>query len=140
MRRGGTTFHITAFMAAVLGVLCLPCLLAPFLISAGFSAVLLVMGTWFVPVLLALIGVSIIGFFLSYRRHKKPLPLLLAIASAAIVYDSGYIAYNQGLTYVVVAALLGAIGVDLWVRRQAECAGCTIDRSSIALKKKGILE
>ena len=101
---------------------------------------MLVIGTWFVPVLLALIGVSSIGSFLSYRRHKKPLPLLLAIASAALVYDSRYVAYNQSLTYVAVAALLGAIGVDLWVRRQTGCAGCTIDRSSITLKKKGILE
>ena len=48
-----------------------------------------------VPVLLALIAVGIIGFLLSYRRHKDALPLVLPIASAAIVYDSRYDAYSQ---------------------------------------------
>lgn len=139
MRISGTKHHIPALTAAIFGLLCLPCLLAPLLISAGLSSVLLLVGTWFVPVLLGLMGVSIVGFFLSYRRHKNPLPLVLAAASGVLVYDSRYVAYNQNLTYVAVAALLGAIGLDWWVRkRTTDCGDCTIDRNTVT-KKKGIV-
>jgi len=112
MRIFGTKHHIPALTAAIFGLLCLPCLLAPLLLSAGLSSILLLVGTWFVPVLLGLMGVSIVGFFLSYRRHKNPLPLVLAAASGVLVYDSRYIAYNESLTYVAVTALLAAIGLD----------------------------
>ena len=135
----GTKHHIPALTAAIFGLLCLPCLLAPLLISAGLSSVLLLVGTWFVPVLLGLMGVSIVGFFLSYRRHKNPLPLVLAAASGVLVYDSRYIAYNESLTYVAVTALLAAIGLDWWMRKRAtECADCTIDSNKVT-KKKGVL-
>ena len=133
----GTKHQVAALTAAVFGALCLPCILAPLLISAGLSSVLLLVGTWFVPVLLGLIGVSIIGFFLSYRRYKNPLPVALAAATGVLVYDSHYVAYNQSLTYVAVAALLGAIGLDWWVRERAtHCGDCTIDRH-IVTKTKG---
>ncbi len=138
MSHGGTKYHATAVTAAVLGLLCLPCLLAPLLIGAGFSSVLLLLGPWFVPVLLVLIGVSLVGFFISYRRHKNPLPVLLAGASAALVYWSRYVRYDQRLTYVAVAALLGAIGLDWWVRNRAVCVECAIDRSDPTVKERGI--
>ena len=75
MRHGGTKYHITALMAAVFGLLCLPCLIAPLLISAGLSSVLLLIGTWFVPVLLALIAVGIIGFSSPTAATKTRCPL-----------------------------------------------------------------
>ena len=131
--------HVTALTAAIFGLLCLPCIVAPFLISMGLSSVLLLVGTWFAPVLLGLIGVSIIGFFLSYLHHKNALPLVLAAVSGALVYDSRYVAYNQRLTYVAVAALLGSIGLDWWARRRAtDCGDCTADRNALT-KKKGIV-
>lgn len=132
----GTKQQITALTAAIFGLLCLPCLLAPLLISVGLSSVLLLVGTWFVPVLLGLIGVSIVGFFLSYRRHKNPLPLVFAAASGVLIYDSRYVAFNQSLTYVAVAVLLGAIGLDWWTRKWA--ADCAIDSDKVT-KKKGVL-
>ena len=131
--------HVTALTAAIFGLLCLPCLLTPLLISVGFSSVLLLVGTWFVPLLLGLIGASLVGFFLSYRRHRNPLPLVLAAVSGVVVYDSRYVAYNQNLTYVAVVALLSAIGSDWWVRRRApDSRGCTLDRNALT-KKKGLV-
>jgi uncharacterized membrane protein len=124
MKHGGTKYHVTTLAAAVFGLVCLPCILAPLLISAGLSSILLLVGTWFTPLLIGLIGLSLIGFFLSYRGHKNWLPLVLAAGAGVAVYDSRYVSYNQTLAYVAVVALLGAIGFDWWIRRRtANCAG-----------------
>lgn len=139
MTSSGTKYQVTALAAAVFGLLCLPCLVAPLLIAAGLSSVLLLVGTWFVPLLIGLIGVSVIGFLLSYRRHKNPLPVVLAVASGALMYDSRYVAFNQSLTYVGVAVLLAAIGLDWWIRqRTTDCGDCTLDRTTES-KGKGIV-
>lgn len=61
MNRGAATYRATAITAALLGALCLPCVLGPWLLAAGLSSVLLAIGMWFTPALLGMIGIGAAG-------------------------------------------------------------------------------
>ncbi len=118
----------TAILAIVLGVLCPLCIIAPLIITAGFGSILALVAPWFAPVLLVLVGISLIGFFLSYRTHKNPLPLMLTVIAGGLMYYGRYINYNNTLAYVGGGLLILAIGLDWWIRRNnKECEECKVN-------------
>jgi len=104
--------NAAALLAIFIGVLCPLCFIAPLLIVVGFGSVLALVAPWFAPVLLVLVGISLIGFFLSYRTHKKPLPLVLTIIAGGLMYYGRYVYYNDTSAYLGGALLIGAIGLD----------------------------
>lgn len=120
----------TAILAIILGVLCPLCLIAPLIITAGFGSVLALVAPWFAPVLLVLVSVSLIGFFLSYRTHRNPLPLILTVIAGGFMYYGRYINYNNTLAYIGGGLLIMAIGLDWWVRRNnKECVECKVNNA-----------
>lgn len=121
---------ITALLAIVVGVLCPLCLLAPFLITTGFVSILALVASWLAPVLLVLVGISFIGFYLSFRTHKNPLPLMLTVVAGSLMYYGRYINYNNTLAYIGGALLIGAIVLDWWIRKNnKECVECKVNTS-----------
>ncbi len=119
---------IPATLAIILGVLCPLCLIAPILLTAGFGSILALTAPWFAPALLILIGISLIGFFLSYRSHRNPLPLVLTLVAGGLMYYGRYINYNNALAYLGGILLIGAIGYDWWIRRNnKECLSCKVN-------------
>lgn len=125
--------HLTgvpALLAIVIGVLCPLCILAPLLLTAGLGSVLALVAPWFAPVLLLLVGISLMGFFLSYRTHKNLLPLILTIVAGGLMYYGRYINYNNIAAYLGGGLLIVAIGFDWWIRRNnKECKDCKVTYS-----------
>lgn len=110
--------------------MCLPCLLAPLLISMGLSSVLLFLGTWLTPFVLALVVISLIGFFLSYRTHKNFLPLIMAVLAGGILYYGSYVAHSQDDGYAGAGILVVAVIADYVIRRrnQKNCEECFVKK------------
>lgn len=115
MNKHASKLQSTGLLASLFALLCLPCILAPILISAGLTSVLVFFGQWFMPILLVLIGVSLVGFFLSYRTHKNILPLVLAITAGGLLYFS---INDQRLGYVGAFLLVAAVVADFIIRRR----------------------
>ncbi len=120
----------TAILAIIIGVLCPLCIIAPLIIAAGFGSILALAAPWFAPLLLVLVGISLVGFFLSYRTHKNPLPLVMTLLAGGLMYYGRYINYNNTLAYIGGGLLIIAIGLDWWIRRKnKECLECKINYS-----------
>lgn len=118
----------TGLLAGLLALVCLPCILAPLLISVGLSSILLFLGVWLAPFLLVLVGISLVGFVLSWRTHKNVLPLIIALLAGGIFYYSNFVLRNQQLGYVGAALLIAAVAVDYMIRRRhkAYCEDCVV--------------
>lgn len=134
MSKHDSKLQSTGLLAGLLALFCIPCILAPLLISVGLSSTLVFLGRWLTPALLVLLGISLIGFFLSFKMHKNILPFLLAILAGGILYYSRYVTFNQRLGYAGAALLIGAVIADYIIRRRYKtyCEEC-----EVKLKRKG---
>jgi O-antigen/teichoic acid export membrane protein len=109
--------NFTAILAIIIGVLCSSCLIAPILIAAGLGSVLFLIVPWLAPLFLLLIGISIIGFIVSYHAHKNPLPFILALLAAGLMYYGRYVSYSDTAAYLGGTVLIGAIAYDWYIRK-----------------------
>ena len=136
MGKGTIKLQNTGLLAGLFALFCLPCLAAPLLISVGLSSLLVVFGTWFTPFILLLVAVSLVGFMLSFRIHKNPLPLILAVLAGGILYYGRFVVYSTNLGYVGASLLLLAVAIDYLIRKkqQAFCEDCTIKTSKPKVK------
>lgn len=124
----------TGLLAGLFALFCLPCILAPLLISVGLSSLLVFLGKWFSPVLLGLVGISLIGFVLSFKTHKNPIPLILVLVAGGILYYSRFMVYNPILGYIGAGLLVVAVIGDYVFRKRYKtyCEDC-----KVIAKKKG---
>jgi len=127
----GKKEHLTgvpAIVAVILGVLCPLCFIVPLLIVAGFGSVLALFVPWFKPLLIISLIIAVIAFALSFRVHKNPLPLILAIFGGALLYYGGYIRFEQNLIYLGGILLIFSVGLDFWFIRQVRnCLACRVN-------------
>jgi len=128
MNKSANKLQSTGLLAGLVSLMCLPCLLAPLLIGAGLSSILVFLGNWLTPIVLALVGVSLVGFVLSFKEHKNPLALALASLSGGTLYYSQYVVYNRRLGYVGSALLIAAVIADYAIRKRhkASCKECKV--------------
>lgn len=118
---------VPALFAIIVGIFCPVCTIAPLLLTVGLGSILAIIAPWFAPVLLLLIGINLIEFFLSYRTHKNPFPLILTIVAGGLMYYGRYINYNNIAAYFGGSLLIVAIGFDWWIRRNKECLDCEVN-------------
>lgn len=120
----------TGLFAGLLGVVCLPCILAPLLISVGLSSALVFLGSWLTPFLLVLVGISLVGFILSFRMHKNVFPLLLALLAGGTFFYGRFVVNDrtQTLAYAGAAFLIIAVITDYIIckRHKAYCEDCVV--------------
>lgn len=128
MTKNVARLQSTGLLAGLFALFCLPCLLAPLLISVGLSSILVFLGKWFSPVLLGLVGISLIGFFLSFKTHKNPIPLILVLIAGGILYYSRFIVYKPTISYTGAGLLVLAVVIDYFIRRRykAVCEDCKV--------------
>ena len=137
MNKNAKKLQSAGLFAGLVSLMCLPCLLAPLLIGAGLSSILVFLGNWVTPIVLAIVGVSLVGFVLSFKEHKNPLALVLALLSGGILYYSRYVVYNRRFGYVGSAFLIAAVITDYAIRKRykASCEECKV-RPGRANEKK----
>lgn len=70
----------------------------------------------------ALVLVSLIGLVLSFRRHRRPLPLIVGILSALLILFAFHIRFNEILNYVGLFGLLSASALNILENRR--CTRC----------------
>ena len=108
-----------------LGLVCPACVPAAgaFLGSIGLSV--LASASVLKPLLVLFLAVAAIGFVLGYRKHRKPWPILGAIAGAVGLYAGRWVVFSTPLIYVGAGALLTSSIANTILRRRAKscCVG-----------------
>lgn len=119
---------IPAILAVVLGVLCPLCFIAPLLIVGGLGSTLVIIVPWFKPLLVISLTIAVIAFFLSFRLHKNPIPLVIALVGGSLMYYGGYIRFEQNLIYLGGTLLIASVSLDWWFRKKVkDCLVCKVN-------------
>jgi MerC mercury resistance protein len=125
---------IGLFLTALFSPCCFP------LFAFGASALGLgsfeLFGGWTMWIFLIMVIVSIIGFYISYQKHKCLYPLLIAIPSAILIFYGFFANSNTYFIYVGMFGILIATGVNYYRNKlHGTCDTCTIfNGKSVELK------
>lgn len=69
-----------------------------------------------------LVLVSLVGLVLSFRRHRKPLPLMAGIMSALLILYAFHIRFSEILNYIGLFGLLSSSVLNIIESRR--CTRC----------------
>jgi len=116
---------IGLFITAVFSPCCFP------LFAFGASALGLgsfeLFGGWTMWVFQIMVVISIIGFYISYQKHRCLYPLLIAIPSAGLIFYSFYLNSNISFIYIGMFGVLIATGVNYYRNKlHGNCKTCTM--------------
>ncbi|MCU0423757.1 MAG: MerC domain-containing protein [Bacteroidia bacterium] len=118
---------IGLFITAIFSPCCFP--IFAFIASAFGLGSFELFGGWTMWVFQAMVIISLIGFYISYRKYRCIYPLLIAIPSAAVIFygyhfnDSDYYTYY---IYAGMAGLLVATIVNYYRNKlHGSCVNCT---------------
>jgi hypothetical protein len=116
---------IGLFITALFSPCCFP------LFAFGASALGLgsfeLFGGWTMWVFQIMVLISVIGFYISYQKHKCLYPLLIAIPSAGLIFYGFFANSNIYLIYVGMFGILVATGVNYYrTKLHGSCDTCTI--------------
>lgn len=130
---------IGLMLTAILSPCCFP-LFGIVLTATGFGSFEL-FGGWTMWIFQALVLLSLIGIFLSYRQHKNIVPLVIGLISAGLIFYAYHIDESnnwQGLLYAGMFGLFIAAGINYYIHHKSKktsCSTCTvIDGKTVELK------
>ena len=75
-----------------------------------------------------LVGVSLVGSFISYFNHRKILPLLIGIISPGLIFFALYIRFNSVIIYAGLLGLAVAGVMNMLANRR--CKKCNLEAES----------
>ena len=130
---------IGMFFTAIFSPCCFP--LFAFAASALGLGSFELFGGWTMWIFQGMVLVSVIGFFLSYHRHKSLYPLLIAIPSTLVIFYSYYFCNNNYQVYFLYAGMFGLLIATIvnYYRNKLHngCDTCTIYNGKLVeLKSK----
>ena len=99
-------------LTALLSPCCFP--LFGFALTALGLGSFEIFGGWTMWVFQALVLVSLVGFYLSYRRHRCTYPLLVAIPSAAIIFYAYHFNNSDYWTTLLYIGMFGLLAATIW--------------------------
>jgi hypothetical protein len=128
------------FLTAILSPCCFP--LFALVASAIGLGSFEIFGGWTMWIFQAMVLVSVAGFYLSYRKHRKSYPLALAILSGLSVVYGYHFNESDHWIYFLYAGMLGLLVATGWnyqiKKRHASCINETIElRSTITCPNCG---
>lgn len=117
------------FLTAVWAAFCPICYLAPLLIGVGAGSALIFTALLGEKILIALIVVSLIGFYFSCKTHRNILPMILGIIAGGLMYYGRSIGFNLNLLYFGSFLMISAAIADIFLKRKTtdnckDCANC----------------
>lgn len=96
---------IGLFITAIFSPCCFP------FFAFGASALglgsLEVFGGWTMRIFQIMVLISIIGLYISYRKHKYLYPMLIAIPSGLLIFFTYYLSNFENPTYLIYAGMFG---------------------------------
>ena len=96
---------IGLFITAIFSPCCFP------LFAFGASALglgsLELFGGWTMWIFQIMVFISIIGIYISFRKHKCLYPLLIAIPSGVIIFFAYHLSKSENSTYLIYAGMFG---------------------------------
>lgn len=116
---------IGLFITALFSPCCFP------LFAFGASALGLgsfeLFGGWTMWVFMIMVIISIIGFYISYKKHKCLYPLIIAIPSAGLIFYGFFANSSISFIYLGMFGVLIATVVNYYRNRlHGNCKTCTI--------------
>lgn len=125
------------FITAIFSPCCFP-LFAFFGSTLGLGS-FEIFGGWTMWVFQAMVIVSIIGIYISYRRHKCLYPLLMAIPSGLVIFYGYHFNQSDYWTYFLYAGMFGLLISTIWnyrrIRIYGNCNTCvTYEGKEVELK------
>jgi predicted ferric reductase len=99
-------FPVVAYFAATLG-----------LGSFGFF------GGWTMWLFQAMVVVTILGLFISYRKHRCIYPLTVALTSGLLIFYSYHFSESTYWTYFIYIGMVGLLIATLWNYRRNKLHG-----------------
>jgi predicted ferric reductase len=120
---------IGLFLTVLVTPCCFP-LFAFVLTAFGLGSAEL-FGGWTMWIFQAFVLISLIGFFIAYRKHHSIYPLLISMPSAIVIFYSYYFINTDNWTiflYIGMFGLLVATGLNYYINQKHKitCATCTI--------------
>lgn len=117
---------IGLFLAALATPCCFP-LFGFGLAAFGLGSAEL-FGGWTEYIFEALVFISLIGTFISYRQHKNIFPLLIALVSGGLIVYAYNFNFDSKTIYTGMFGLMISAGLNYYINRKNKiaCATCTI--------------
>lgn len=117
------------FLTAIFSPCCFP--IFAFIASALGLGSFELFGGWTMWVFQAMIIISIVGFYISYRKHQCMYPLLIAIPSALSIFYGYHFNDSDYYTYFIYAGMLGLLIATIvnYYRNKLHnaCGSCTTE-------------
>jgi hypothetical protein len=115
------------FLTALFSPCCFP--LFAFAASAlGYGSSEL-FGGWAMWVFQAMVFISILGLYLSYRKHRCLYPLITAILSGLLIFYGYHINESDYWTYFIYVGMFGLLAATIWNYKRNKlhgvCGTCT---------------
>lgn len=117
---------IGLFLAAMMTPCCFP--LFAFVLSAFGLGSAELFGGWTEYVFEGLILISLIGFFVSYRKHKNIFPFLIGLISGGLIVYAYNFNFENEIIYAGMFGLLVATTWNYFINRRSKiaCATCAV--------------
>ncbi|MCK9403624.1 MAG: MerC domain-containing protein [Chitinophagaceae bacterium] len=115
------------FLTAILSPCCFP--LFAFAASALGLGSAELFGGWTMWIFQGMVLISVIGLYISFRRHGCPHPLLVAILSGLVIFYAYYFNESDYWTYFLYAGMFGLLVATIWNfkrnKMHGTCDTCT---------------
>ena len=109
------------FITAIFTPCCFP--LFAFVASAFGLGSFELFGGWTMWVFQAMAIITIIGFYISYRKHKYLYPLLIAVLSGLLILYGYHFNSSDYWTYFLYVGMFGLLAATIWNYRRNKIHG-----------------
>lgn len=114
------------FIAAILSPCCFP--LFAFVASTLGLGSFELFGGWTMWVFQGMVMFSLVGFYLSFRKNRLPMPLIIATSSAILIFLSYHFDFGESWIYYMYIGMFGLLGATLLNmmqnKKQNSCKTC----------------
>src|SRR3972149_8994499 len=119
--------HIVSWIATPLVVMCPLCTFTAAFIAVGQVSFLFTLARVLTPILITLILISVLSFYLGFRIHRDPLPVVLAVFGGAFIIYAN-VGYLVNIFFQVFGILLlssaALIDLNLRLSKREDCEAC----------------
>ena len=119
--------NFLSWIATPLVAMCPLCTFTAVFIAIGQVSFLFALAKVLLPILASLIFISVLSFYLGFRIHRNPLPVVLAVFGGAFIIYAN-VGYLVSIFFQVFGILLlssaALIDLNLRLSKREDCEAC----------------